>query len=80
MPDEPEILTTKEAAAWLHVHPSTMYRLAKHNKIPAFKVGSDYRFDRRQLEEWTRARTVSGEPVITQEPGEPARKKSAVNW
>lgn len=52
------ILTTKEAAAWLRIHPATLYRQARDGKIPSFRMGSDYRFSVRQLEEWTREQTV----------------------
>ena len=48
------ILTLSEVARFLKVHPSTVYRLLKHNDIPAFKVGSDYRFTREVLKSWMR--------------------------
>jgi excisionase family DNA binding protein len=53
------ILTLSEVARFLRVHPSTVYRLLKHNDIPAFKVGADYRFSREAIESWMRERSAS---------------------
>ena len=39
------ILTVKEVAAYLKIHPSTLYRLLKRQGLPAFKMGSDWRFN-----------------------------------
>ncbi len=50
MPDE--VLTVTELAEYLRVHRSTIYRLLKAHKLPAFKIGSDYRFNREQIDEW----------------------------
>jgi len=49
---ESEILTAAEVAEYLKVHPSTIYRLLKAHKIPSFKIGSDWRFKREQIDEW----------------------------
>src|ERR1039457_4926544 len=38
------VLTVKELSEYLKVHPSTIYRQLKRGKLPAFKVGSDWRF------------------------------------
>jgi excisionase family DNA binding protein len=50
MPDE--ILTVAELAEYLKVHPSTVYRMLKARKLAAFKVGSDWRFNRAHIDEW----------------------------
>ena len=52
-----EILTLKEAAQMLRIHWSTAYRLVKRGEIPAFRIGSDYRLSRQQLETWMKERT-----------------------
>jgi len=39
------VLTVKEVAAYLRVHQSTIYRLLKAQQLPAFRVGSDWRFN-----------------------------------
>ena len=52
-----KIMTTKEVAAYLRCHPSTIYKLLRQNRLPAFKVGSDYRFDIDALNVWSRQQT-----------------------
>jgi excisionase family DNA binding protein len=53
---EPEILTVSEVAAYLHVHPSTIYRLLRAHQLPAFRIGSDWRFDIEKIDQWREAR------------------------
>jgi excisionase family DNA binding protein len=47
-----DILTLKDLCDLLHVHQSTVYRLIKKGKIPSFRIGSDWRFRRDQIERW----------------------------
>ena len=47
-----KVLTLQEVAKYLRVHPSTVYRLAKKGQIPAFKLGSDWRFNLESLDQW----------------------------
>lgn len=49
---EKEILTTKEVADYLSLHPLTVHRYAREGKIPAFKIGTDWRFHRKYIEKW----------------------------
>jgi len=49
------IMTLVEVAEFLRVNPSTLYRLLKKSRIPCFRVGSDYRFNRASVEEWIRS-------------------------
>jgi len=49
-----EVLTLGEVADFLHVHSSTIYRLLKNRRIPAFKVGSDWRFNQNSIEQWVK--------------------------
>jgi excisionase family DNA binding protein len=44
------VMTLEEVAQFLHVHPSTIYRMLKKRNIPAFKVGSDWRFNQESIE------------------------------
>lgn len=46
------IMTVKEVAEYLRVDSSTLYRLVRKGKIPAFKLGSDYRFIRDKIDQW----------------------------
>lgn len=47
-----EFLTTREVARYLRVNQYTVYRLVTQRKIPAIKVGSQWRFKRSVLERW----------------------------
>jgi excisionase family DNA binding protein len=47
-----EVMTVGEVSAYLHVHPSTIYRLLKRHEIPAFHIGSDWRFNVGAIDRW----------------------------
>jgi excisionase family DNA binding protein len=47
-----QVMTSVEAAAYLKMHVKTVCRLAKEGKIPAKKVGSEWRFLRTVLDSW----------------------------
>jgi excisionase family DNA binding protein len=53
---ESPVMTVHEVAAFLGVHQTTVYRLLKRGQIPAFKLGSDWRFSKKQLTEWIEAK------------------------
>lgn len=52
MAEAAKVLTVKELADYLRVHPSTIYRQLKRHGIPAFKVGSDWRFNIESIDRW----------------------------
>ena len=54
------LMTIEEAAQYLRFHPSTVYRLARLGKLPAVKVGKQWRLDRETLERWLRSNTTDG--------------------
>jgi excisionase family DNA binding protein len=58
-----EVMTLREAAAYLNCHHATLYRLVRRGEFPFFKVGSDLRFKRSAIDEWI-ARQISGEKPI----------------
>lgn len=47
-----KVMTLREVSAYLHVHPTTIYRLLKKGKIPAFHMGSDWRFNIEDIDRW----------------------------
>ncbi len=49
-----DILTIREIADYLKITERTLYRLAQEGKIPAFRVGSAWRFRRGDLDQWIR--------------------------
>ncbi len=46
------VLTVKELSEYLKVHTSTVYRQLKRGNLPAFKVGSDWRFNIESIDHW----------------------------
>ncbi len=48
----PRVLTVRELAGYLRVHQITVYRLLRERKLPAFRVGADWRFSREEIERW----------------------------
>ena len=50
--DSSHVLTVKELSDYLKVHPSTIYRQLKRGRLPAFKVGSDWRFNIESIDRW----------------------------
>lgn len=47
-----EILTAKEVAEYLKIHPLTVHKYARDGKIPAFKIGTDWRFHKKYIDKW----------------------------
>jgi excisionase family DNA binding protein len=54
-----KVLTVQDVSNYLRVHPSTIYRMLKKNQLPAFRVGSDWRFTVEAIDKW-RASVESG--------------------
>ena len=48
----PRVLTVRELAGYFRIHQATVYRLLREQKLPAFRVGSDWRFNRQEIERW----------------------------
>jgi excisionase family DNA binding protein len=44
------IMTTAEVARYLRIHPTTVYRLLREGKLPGFKIGADYRFNKDEID------------------------------
>ncbi|NQU19486.1 helix-turn-helix domain-containing protein [bacterium] len=54
-----EIYDAKDVAEYLHVHLFTIHKYAREGKIPAFKIGADWRFHRKSIEKWIREKEQS---------------------
>ena len=50
MPEQ--LLTLEQVAEYLNVDKFTVYRLLNDKELPAFKVGNQWRFKRKMLENW----------------------------
>jgi excisionase family DNA binding protein len=48
----PEVLTTCEAATYLRLSAQTLRRLARAGKVPARRLGGEYRFSRMALDKF----------------------------
>lgn len=48
----PAVMTVREVAAYLRVHPSTIYRLLKRGQLPGFRIDGDWRFHIKTIDEW----------------------------
>ena len=47
-----EVLTIRELADLLKINEKTAYKLAAGGKIPGFKVGGSWRFERQEIANW----------------------------
>ena len=47
-----EIMTLEEVAAYLRLKPQTIYTWAQEKKIPAAKLGKEWRFKKTIIDEW----------------------------
>jgi excisionase family DNA binding protein len=65
-PNDEVFLTTEEVLEYLQVNLRTVYRLIKAGKIPAVRVGRQWRFRKRDIDAWLdsqRAARGSAEPA-----------------
>ena len=53
-------LTVEEVAERFGLNSTTVYRLAQRGKLPAFKVGNQWRFSELRLDEWVADRERIG--------------------
>lgn len=47
-----DILTLEEVAKYLKLKPQTIYTWAQNNKIPAAKLGKEWRFRKSVIDKW----------------------------
>jgi excisionase family DNA binding protein len=52
-----EVLTTNETCRYLKVAPRTLYRYIQEKRVPAFKLGKDWRFVKSELDMWLRKKS-----------------------
>ncbi len=66
------LMTTKEAAEYLRLNYMTVYKLAQRGRIPASKIGGNWRFKKDLLDSWLteQATMVEGNVlVVDDDPG-----------
>jgi len=59
-----ELMTLEEVAAYLRVTKKTIYRLLRQGKIPATKVGQQWRFDKALIDAWLRRKSIGARVSI----------------
>ncbi len=70
LPTDEVFLTTEEVLEYLQVNLRTVYRLIKAGKIPAVRVGRQWRFRKRDIDAWldsqrsSRAAETPGPPAV----------------
>jgi excisionase family DNA binding protein len=73
-PNDEIFLTTEEVLEYLQVNLRTVYRLIKAGKIPAVRVGRQWRFRKRDIDAWLDAQRPRGERSASAMPSDrPAR-------
>lgn len=73
-----EVLTTDEAAKYLGVSKSYLYKLTMQQKIPHYKpLGKMCYFNRVELEQWLQTNRVSTDEEISQKAQDYCMKKGA---
>jgi len=60
MIDEKAYLTVGEVAKRFNINATTVYRLVQRGKLPAFKIGNQWRFSEIHLEQWVADRERIG--------------------
>lgn len=61
-------LGVRDAAELMGVSEKTIYRWIRQNKLPAFKINEQYRFNRAELLEWATANRINVSEDIFREP------------
>jgi excisionase family DNA binding protein len=73
-PNDEIFLTTEEVLEYLQVNLRTVYRLIKAGKIPAVRVGRQWRFRKRDIDAWLDSQRPRGERAATAVAERPTRQ------
>ncbi len=53
-------LTLDELVKYLKLSRTKLYQMAQQDEIPAFKIGSQWRFNRKEIDDWMTSQRLSG--------------------
>ena len=70
-------LTTEEVLDYLHVNLRTVYRLIKAGKIPAVRVGRQWRFRKSDIDAWLQSQQAAAIPPAPNTAPEPSVSRPA---
>ena len=62
-----KLLTIGQVAGYLKIHRFTVYRFVMQKKIRAFKVGNQWRFKKKLLEDWLNKNSNQSSEESTQQ-------------
>ena len=65
---EPDLMTVEEVARYLRLKPQTIYKWAQERRIPAVKLGKEWRFRKRILDEWLDGQILDNQKDTTGKP------------
>jgi excisionase family DNA binding protein len=65
LPSDEVFLTTEEVLEYLQVNLRTVYRLIKAGKIPAVRVGRQWRFRKRDIDAWLDSQRAHSTHTVT---------------
>jgi excisionase family DNA binding protein len=60
-----QILDSREAAALLKIHPKTLQKMAREGAVPAFQIGTLWRFVSSELDDWVQSKLSSKPPLVS---------------
>ena len=72
-----EIMTLEEVAAYLKLRPQTIYTWAQEKKIPAAKLGKEWRFKRSVIDRWINQHFDPKFRSLVLEPSPPASRSGS---
>ena len=70
-----EVLTSDEAAAYLGISKSALYKLTMRRKIPCYKSAKLCYFDRQEIIDWMKANRVATQEELDAKAREIVKKK-----
>ena len=59
--DSREVMNIRQASQYLGVSPDTLYKYVYEEKIPAFKLGNRWKFEKTILDQWMEEKSSVGE-------------------
>lgn len=62
-----EVLKLKDLAALLKLGEKTIYSMAQNGELPAFKVRGQWRFSRKDIDEWIEEQKKSSQDLSIQD-------------
>ena len=72
----PEIMTISEAASYLRISSSSLYKLAQDGRIPCQKVGRHWRFFKPAIQEWVAKKNLTPDQTAINDTESQIRKIS----